>query len=76
MKDYANTPLRAGFNKTELALAYFPNSSPESARRALLRWFAYNPPLMHRLLELGYNKLQHYFTPAQVDAIYEFLGEP
>ena len=65
-----------GMRKTEMARAYFPNVTPENARRNLLRWIAMNPELQERLQQSGYHKEQRYFTPGQVSILYEILGEP
>ena len=70
---YASRP---GMRKSDMAQAYFPNVTPSTARRNLLRWIAMNPELQERLQKTGYQKEQRYFTPVQVSILYEILGEP
>lgn len=60
----------------ELAVAYFPKSTVESARRQLRRWINYNTMLQQALSEAGYKKGQKTLTPRQVREIYNYLGEP
>ena len=78
MKDYVGmAPVVTGLTKTDVAMAYFPNSTDNAtARRNLLRWIRRNPELQERLQEAGYRATQHYLSPKQVGIIYEILGEP
>ena len=63
--------------RTELAQLYSPKISPEAAWRKLKGWIAYYPGLTERLQALGYrHRQQRTFTPAQVRAIIEAIGEP
>lgn len=62
--------------RTQLATLYLPNYTPEAAWRRLREWIAYSPTLPRRLSDLGYTGRQRLFTPAQVQAIVEELGEP
>ena len=64
------------YGRTELALAYCPDIAPESAWKKLKHWIDLNPALADRLPALGYDFLVRSFTPAQVRAIVEALGEP
>ena len=65
------------YGRTELALAYSPKITPEAAWKKLKGWIAYYPGLNERLQSLGYRpRQQRTFTPAQVRAITEALGEP
>lgn len=64
------------YTKQELALLYFPDSSPVVASAHLMRWIQRIPDLMHKLHECGYGKNHKEFTPMQVSHIFFFLGEP
>lgn len=61
---------------SDLAQAYFPNSTPRSASAQLHRWIKLNPELQARLEELHYHQRQRALTPLQHEAITECLGEP
>lgn len=62
--------------KAELAQAYFPELSQETACRNLRRWIQLNKELSTRLVEAGYSPRAHYLTSRQVSIIYDVLGEP
>ena len=64
------------YTKQELALLYFPDSSPVVASAHLMRWIQRNPDLMKKLYQSGYGKNHKEFTPMQVSYILFFLGEP
>lgn len=64
------------YSKQELALLYFPDSSPVVASAHLMRWIQRIPDLMEKLYESGYGKNHKEFTPMQVSHIFFFLGEP
>ena len=64
------------YTKQELALLYFPNSSPTVASAHLMRWIQRNPDLQKKLYESGYSDRSKEFTPIQVSYLYYFLGEP
>ena len=64
------------YTKQELALLYFPSSSPEVASAHLMRWIRRIPDLMQKLRESGYGKFDKEFTPLQVSHIFYFLGNP
>lgn len=62
--------------RTELAQRYNPQLSPGRAWEKLKEWIAINGPLTRRLEELHYDPKKRSFTPLQVAAIFEALGEP
>ena len=64
------------YTKQEIALLYFPDSSPEVANAHLRRWIQKCTPLYRKLLEAGYRKSDKGFFPRQVAIIFDFLGEP
>ena len=59
------------YGKSELAMKYFPNLTPEAAMKKLRNWLNINP----RLRKLK-TKKQKYYTPRQVRRIVDELGEP
>ena len=59
------------YGKSELAMKYFPNDSPETAMRKLRNWLSINP----RLRKIEPKRAKN-FTPKQVSLIVEELGEP
>lgn len=64
------------YGRTELAQLYSPNITPEAAWKKLKLWIDHFPGLNQQLRTLGYRKRQRIFTPAQVRAIAEAIGEP
>ena len=63
--------------KNELAMKYFPQAtSPKVARDNLTRWINRCEPLKAALSKTHYNPHDWYYTPKQVELIYEYLGEP
>ncbi len=65
------------YGRTELAILYSPELSPESAFRRLKQWIIKSPQLSAQFVHDG--KLRssaRTFTPAQVKMIVEILGEP
>lgn len=64
------------YTKQELALLYFPESTPVTASRHLMRWITGCPSLLELLYNSGYSKFSKAFTPLQVHYIFSFLGEP
>ena len=64
------------YGRTELAQVYSPDITPESAWKKLRLWIGHYPGLTQRLQSLGYQADQRIFTPAQVRAIVEAIGEP
>jgi hypothetical protein len=63
------------YSYKELALLYFPDSSPRSASNAFRRWIR-KEPLASKLTAIGYERYQKVFTPLQARAIIDHLGEP
>lgn len=61
---------------SELALKYFPRSTPRSAVTQLRRWVELNADLRRRLGELHYAKGQRILTPLQHEAFIRYFGEP
>ncbi len=64
------------YTKKELALMYFPDSSPHTAVSHLMSWIRRCTPLWEQLQATGYEPTCKTFTPRQVKAIVEQLGEP
>ncbi len=64
------------YTKKELALMYFPYSSPRIAVNHLRSWLTRCKPLNEALKAMDYRPGCKYFTPRQVKAIVEQLGEP
>ena len=64
------------YTKKELALLYFPDSSPRTAVNHLMSWIRNCKALWQQLLDTGYYVNSKAFTPRQVKAIVEQLGEP
>ena len=64
------------YTKKELALMYFPESMPRTAVNHLMAWIRLCTPLWDELLKMGYCKTSKSFSPKQVKAIVENLGEP
>jgi hypothetical protein len=64
------------YTKKELALMYFPDSSPRTAVSHLMSWIRCCTTLWDQLQETGYETTCKTFTPRQVRAIVEQLGEP
>ena len=60
----------------ELALMYFPGSTPRSATTQLRRWVVRNEDLHEALRAAGYRSMQRIYTPRQVMILLYFLGEP
>ena len=64
------------YGRMELAQLYCPTVTPDSAYRKLCAWIKLYPHLSERLEELGHSPRCRSYTPAQVRAIVEALGEP
>ena len=64
------------YTKKERALMYFPESYPRTAVNHLMAWIHLCTPLWNELLDMGYRKTSKSFSPKQVKAIVEYLGEP
>lgn len=64
------------YGRTELAQVYFPWMNPCAAYRKLMAWINGCPELAKVLKRLGNNPRRRTFTPAEVSAIFDLLGEP
>lgn len=64
------------YGRMELAQLYCPDIQPESAWKKLRSWIELVPGLASQLNKLGYNGHTRNFTPAQVRAIVDAIGEP
>ena len=64
------------YTKKELALMYFPDSSPRTAVKHLMAWVKHCTQLWEQLQAMGYRSNCKSFTPREVRAIVEQLGEP
>lgn len=62
-------------SKQGLAKMYFPNKKKKQAVRKLREWINHSPELCAKLKELGYDHTQS-VTPKQIEAIFNYLGEP
>lgn len=72
----SDSPFRIrAYGRTELAQAYSPGLSPGAAYGRLMKWIALSPGLAERLRGLGGGGVR-VWTPAQVAAIVDALGEP
>lgn len=60
----------------ELALAYFPDSTPKYATTQLRTWMVNDPNLINLLARAGHSKGQKILTPYQVQLIVSAFGEP
>ncbi len=64
------------YTKKELALQFFPDSTPETAVKHLMALIRHNDMLCDELSEMGYYSRSKTFTPRQVQAIIDWLGAP
>ena len=64
------------YSKKELALMYFPESSPRCAVKHLNAWIKQCKQLWDELQQMGYESKSKNFTPRQVSAIVYYLGSP
>jgi len=62
--------------KNQLAQLYFPERSIASARRKINYWIRHNQELTECLAKTGYSPRNLVLTPAQVNLIMRYLGEP
>jgi len=74
--DVRRTERVCPMSKKELALAYAPDLSLQSARNRLHDWLHFNKNLMRELRKANYHDSQRIFTAKQVEIIFEHLGEP
>ena len=64
------------FSKKELALRFFPDSTPRVAVNHLMALIRRNDMLSDELLSTGYKTTNKVFTPRQVQAIVDWIGAP
>ncbi len=64
------------YPKSELALLYAPQSTPETAVKNLYRWIRICKPLCKELERMDYNPRRRSFMKREVEAIVRHLGEP
>ena len=64
------------YSKKELALLYFPDSTPRVAVNHLMALIRRNDMLSDELLSTGYKTTNKVFTPRQVQAIVDWIGAP
>ena len=64
------------YTKKELGMLYFPDSSPITARKHLIRWIMRNPKLMEELYAANYSLSDQYLTKEQVEIIFRYIGPP
>ena len=62
--------------KQDLAMAYFPDRSKESAGKLLAREIHTNEPLMDELSKTAYSAQRKLLSSKQLQIIFSFLGEP
>lgn len=75
VKDMEEFVIRT-YTKKELALMYFPDSSPHTAVKHLMAWVKHCTQLWQQLQAMGYSNTCKTFTPREVRTIVEHLGEP
>ena len=64
------------YYKSELALLYFPQSSPHTATVRLIGWIRRCDELCRELAKCHNSKYAKFFSPKEVALIFEYLGEP
>ena len=62
--------------KQDLAMAYFPDNSKETASKRFAREIHTNEPLMAELSRTAYSPKRKLLSPKQLQIIFSFLGEP
>ena len=75
MENIENFAIRA-YTKKELALLYFPDSTPGTAVKHLMVTIRRNDMLWDELQAMGYYNRRKTFTPREVRAIVDWLGAP
>ena len=75
METIENFAIRA-YTKKELALLYFPDSTPGTAVKHLMVTIRRNDMLWDELQAMGYYTRRKTFTPREVRAIIDWLGAP
>lgn len=64
------------YDKAELAMLYFPQSTPTAALKRLTRWIGKNPELCKKLEASNLSKYSKYWSRKQVEIIVFYLGDP
>ncbi|WP_294558979.1 DUF4248 domain-containing protein [uncultured Bacteroides sp.] len=64
------------YGRMELAQLYSPELTSIAAYRKMKKWIALCPGLQQRLYDLGYQSQRRSYTPLEVRAIVDALGEP
>lgn len=64
------------YSKTQLAQLYFPDSSPETARRHLMDWINGNSELVAALKRAGYKDGDRILKKRHVKLIFEYIDDP
>ena len=64
------------YSKKELALMFFPDSTPETAVKHLMALIRRNDMLWDEVEAMGYYSRSKTFPPRQVQAIVDWLGAP
>ena len=64
------------YGRTELAQLYWPGLCPQAAFRKLSQLIDFHPTLRRELRALVPSDKVRTYTPAQVQLIYNALGEP
>ena len=64
------------YEKAELAMLYFPHSTPNVAVNRLSRWIKNIPELYVALQRCNVGKNSHFYSRQQVDLIFQYLDEP
>ena len=75
METIENFAIKA-YTKKELALLYFPDSTPGTAVKHLMVTIRRNDMLWDELQAMGYYNRRKTFTPREVRAIVDWLGAP
>ena len=70
-----NSSIRA-YSKKELALRFFPHSTPRAAVNHLMAMIRRCDMLWDELQSMGYYNNRKTFTPREVKAIVDWLGAP
>lgn len=65
-----------GYGRMELAQLYSPELTDIAAYRKMKKWIVLCPGLTERLADLGYQSGRRSYTPLEVRAIIDALGEP
>ena len=64
------------YGRMELAQLYSPDLTGIAAYRKMKKWIALYPGLEQQLYNLGYQPTHRSFTPLEVRAIVDAIGEP